>query len=273
MRGIHNIHTTSDSEIQYTKTVPRFPTHSGHCNASASEASDRRKERQRARRTQIAQEKRERKLAAKQTKKMPKIPAENVNIPAKVVTNIQNINITMNSSVNIQVVGETSQQSTQTAELDQVLDGLRAKPYVNGKHIIYTDKDLEVPEKTSRNNTQKVDPKTDSIIISDDEQILISSDDEDYIYSEISDSDGGEDVTESDAGEAGDDITETYASSAYDTVLVEPDWECIKLEDISDKETEIISTTSVLENTSSKSRKRKDNSFVRDSIPKKSRGN
>ena len=48
---------------------------------------------------------------------MPKIPAENVNIPAKVVTNIQNINITMNSSVNIQVAGETSQQSTQTAEL------------------------------------------------------------------------------------------------------------------------------------------------------------
>ena len=91
-----------------------------------------------------------------------------------------------------------------------------------------------------------MDPKTDPIIISDDEQILIlDSDDSDYIYSEISDSDGGVDVTESDAGEAGDDITETYASSAYDTVLVEPDWECIKLEDISDKETEIISKTSV----------------------------
>ena len=112
------------------------------------------------------------------------------------------------------------------------------------------------------------------VIISDDKQILIlDSDDSDYIYSEISDSDGGEDVTESDAGEAGDDITETYASSAYDTVLVEPDWECIKLEDISDKETEIISTTSVLESTSSKSRKRKDNSFVRDSMAKKARGN
>ena len=279
MRSIHEIHTTSDSELLFTKTIPKNNAlHSQHCNASASEASARRKEKQRARRIKMSEEKRERKLAAKQAKKVPKIPAENVNIPAKVVTNIQNINITVNSNVNIQAAGETSQKSTQSAELYQVLDGFRAKPFVDGKHITYTSEEFEVPENPSRNIRQK-DPKTDPIIISDDEDILqeehiliSDSDDSDYIYPEISDSDGGVEVSDLDDGEAVDDITETYASSAYDTVLVEPEIEGIKLK-ISDNETEISSTTSVLENTSSNSRKRKDNSFVRDSIPKKSRGN
>ena len=100
-------------------------------------------------------------------KAAPEIPANNVITPAKVVMETQSINITVTSNVNIQVAGSTSQKSTQTARIEQVLDGFRAKPFVDGKHMTYTSKEFEVPENPSRNNTQK-DPKTDPIIISDD---------------------------------------------------------------------------------------------------------
>ena len=63
--------------------------------------------------------------------------------------------------------------------------------------------------------------------------------------------------------------------SDFDTILVEPVYECIKLEDTSDEETDIINTASVKENTLPEvrtSKKRKDNSFVKDVRSKKSRG-
>ena len=51
MRSIHEINTTSDSELLFTKTIPKNNAiHSQHCNASASEAYAKRKEKQRARR-------------------------------------------------------------------------------------------------------------------------------------------------------------------------------------------------------------------------------
>ena len=150
----------------------------------------------------------------------------------------------------------------------------KAKPFVDGAHIVITDKDLDIPANyTSTNNTRETvnDPKTDEILmISDDEQIYISSDDEDYIFTDEEEYN----FTDSDADDSGDDIIVDDASD-YDTILVEPVWECIKLEDISDEETENINTSSIKENTPPKvrkSRKRKDNPFVKDVRSKKARG-
>ena len=135
--------------------------------------------------------------------------------------------------------------------------------------MTYTSEEFEVPENPSRNNIQK-DPTTDSILISDDEDIpeeehiLISdSEDSDYIYPDVEWSEG--DVFADD--EVVNDITITHVDSTFDTVLVQPEIECIKLE-MSDSETETSSTKSVVEDTPANSRKRK-NSFVRDLIPKK----
>ena len=144
MRSIHDINTTSDSEILFTVKIPKNnATHSQHCNASASEANAKRKEKQGTCRIQISQENREKKLALLQAKKAaPEIPANNVITPAKVVMETQSINITVTSNVNIQVAGSTSQKSTQTARIEQVLDGFRAKPFVDGKHMTYTSEEF-----------------------------------------------------------------------------------------------------------------------------------
>ena len=105
MKSMHDINTTSDSEILFTVKIPKNNAiHSQHCNASASEANAKRKEKQRARRIQMSKEKHERKLALLQAKKAaPETPANNVITPAKVVTETQSINITVTSNVNIQV--------------------------------------------------------------------------------------------------------------------------------------------------------------------------
>ena len=73
-----------------------------------------------------------------------------------------------------------------------------------------------------------------------------------------------------------DDDILVVDDSDYDTILVEPTYECIKVEDDSDEEIEITNTVSVKENTLSQvstSRKRKENSFVTDVRAKNPRGN
>ena len=145
MQAIHNVKPNSDTDIQYDIVVPRSSEHSQHCNFSASEATVRRKERAKARRAQKTRENREKRLALKAAKKVAKKPVKNVRKPAKVTRNI---------NVNIQL--RTSQQDTQSAGLEPVLEGFRAQPYVDGRRVKYTDTDLVAPKKSLSTNKQQI---------------------------------------------------------------------------------------------------------------------
>ena len=173
MRSIHSIETNANSDFSLTVRIPKTNAkHSQHCNATASEATAKRKEKARLKRIQISKLKREQKLALRQAKKAgPKNPAKNVVIPATTVVETQCINITVTNNVNVQVTKTISQKTTQEANLDRVVESLNVAPYIDGQQVEYTYEESQVPENPSRNNTQK-DPKTDPIIISDDEDIL-----------------------------------------------------------------------------------------------------
>ena len=49
----------------------------------------------------------------------------------------------MNGNINVQVIGESSQ----SADLEQVLTNFKAKPYSKDAHIVISQDDLEVPAK------------------------------------------------------------------------------------------------------------------------------
>ena len=119
----------------------------------------------------------------KAAKKAAKKPAKNVRKPAKVTRNI---------NVNIQL--RTSQQDTQSAGLEPVLEGFKAQPYVDGRRVKYTDTDLVAPKKSLSTNTQQINiQQAESVIslISDEEQsdveailedtILITTDEDDNV--------------------------------------------------------------------------------------------
>ena len=155
MQAIHNVKPNSDTNIQYDIVVPRSSEHSQHCNFSASEATARRKERVKARRAQKTRENREKRLALKAAKKAATKPAKNVRKPAKVTRNI---------NVNIQL--RTSQQDTQSAGLEPVLEGFKAQPYVDGKRVKYTDTNLVAPKKSLSTNTQQINIQQAESVIS-----------------------------------------------------------------------------------------------------------
>ena len=74
MRRIHDIHTTSNSDLKFTKVIPRFNKHSGQCSSSSSDAVDLQREMKKAHRAQIAKNNRALRLAAKQAKAAEKLP-------------------------------------------------------------------------------------------------------------------------------------------------------------------------------------------------------
>ena len=52
-------------------------------------------------------------------------------------SNTQTVNIVMNNSITVQIMGESSRSS----ELDQVLTNFKAKPYSDNAHIVISQQE------------------------------------------------------------------------------------------------------------------------------------
>ena len=137
-------------------------------------------------------------------------------------------------------------ESSKPAELDQMLTNFKTKPYTENAHIVITQQEVETP--TVHTSDESIHLETDDFYDPNDDYQY----DDEAVFTIDSDNESEND--------SDDDYIITDDDSDDDTIMVEKNYELIKVEsDSDDDEVELLEIVSAKENTLptvNKSRKR-----------------